>query len=214
MSCGKTVKVLLTYIDGNNVTRTVPAFFGSGEDEYQIARRRFTDEMSDTVSELKSSASGVVTTDSSREADGLISHYPFEDLRSASVIDVVGGHDGQIADVGFEAEGRVGHGFRFDGGDDGIRVPHVARESFTISFWVRTSAQCRGNDNDPRWFLGDGLVDHLVVEEPGPRAPALLYAVDSDDHLACAMLLARCTEATTNRPFSMPGLGGGIRVSS
>ena len=62
--------------------------------------------------------------------------------------------------------------------------------------------------------LGDGLVDHLVVEEPGPRAPALLYAVDSDDHLACAMLLARCTEATTNRPFSMPGLGGGIRVTS
>ncbi|MDE0890227.1 MAG: DUF1553 domain-containing protein [Phycisphaerales bacterium] len=149
-------------IDGNNVTRTVPAFFGSGEDEYQIARRRFTDEMSNTVSELKSSASGVVTTDSSREADGLISHYPFEDLRSASVIDVVGGHDGQIADVGFEAEGRVGHGFRFDGGDDGIRVPHVARESFTISFWVRTSAQCRGNDNDPRWFLGDGLVDGEV----------------------------------------------------
>ena len=36
--------------------------------------------------------------------------------------------------------------------------------------------------------LGDGLVDHLVVEEPGPRAPALLYAIDRNDRLASAVL--------------------------
>lgn len=149
-------------IEGNNVTRTVPAFFGSGEDEYQIARRRFAEEMSDTVSELRSIESRVETAESPAETPGLISHYPFEDSRSATVVDVAGGNDGRIADVGFEAEGREGRGFRFDGGDDGIRIPHVARESFTISFWVRTSAQCRGNDNDPRWFLGDGLVDGEV----------------------------------------------------
>ena len=149
-------------IEGNNVTRTVPAFFGRGEDEYQMTRRRFAAEMSDTVSALKSIASEATITDPPAQDAGLVSHYPFEDSRSASAVDIVGGHDGQVNDVGFDAEGRDGRGFRFDGGDDGIRIPHVAKESFTISFWVRTSAQSRGNDNDPRWFLGDGLVDGEV----------------------------------------------------
>ncbi len=149
-------------IEGNNVTRTVPAFFGTGEDEYQTARRRFTEEMTSTVSTLRSLASNVDAAEAPREVAGLVSHYPFDDARSASAVDVMNGNDGRIADVGFEAEGKEGRGFRFDGGDDGIRIPHVARDSFTISFWVRTSAQCRGNDNDPRWFLGDGLVDGEV----------------------------------------------------
>jgi hypothetical protein len=93
---------------------------------------------------------------------GLVAHLAFEDERSATARNSAPGStvpDAMVRDAGFGAEGRIGRAFRFDGGDDRVEIVRPVTDSFTVSFWFRTTDVGGGSESDRRWFLGKGLVD-------------------------------------------------------
>lgn len=153
-------------IDANNVTRQVPNHFGSqGETVFKEAQARYQTEFADTMTALRARASSVpelLLDDPDPRDEGLVAHYPMEDEANGSLEDATGRHPGRLIDARLGREGRVGGALGFDGGDDRARIPNVAQDSFTISFWMQTGAQGRGSAGDPRWFLGSGLIDGEV----------------------------------------------------
>ncbi|MEE2973202.1 MAG: DUF1549 domain-containing protein, partial [Planctomycetota bacterium] len=151
-------------IDANNITRRVPDHFGSaGESAFEASRRRYESDFAATMNELRDRSADVVAElgPSPVEAQA-IAHYPLEETTGGVLRDVAGAHDGRLFDARFGREGIQDAGLGFDGGDDRATIPNVARDSFTVSVWVRTAAQGRGDDEDPRWFLGSGIVDGEV----------------------------------------------------
>ena len=151
-------------INANNITRRVPNHFGAeGEATFEREKRRYDEEFARAMIELRD-RSGSVSEDlvSSSSDDGLVAHYPLDDTTKGVLSDATGRHDGRLLDARFGREGLDGGALGFDGGDDRAMIPNVARDSFTISLWMRTESQSNGPDEDPRWFRGSGLVDGEV----------------------------------------------------
>ena len=103
-------------------------------------------------------------------AEGLRSEYRFDGDDPTVLHDNVGSRHGTLEVSGNAGKngtgksaryGRNRNGLHFDGdaGGRGARIPHEVHDDFTISFWMRTSSLGRGQDSDPRWFQGTGLVD-------------------------------------------------------
>ena len=44
-------------------------------------------------------------------------------------------------------------------GNGHLSIPRPVAQDFTISFWFKSPHRGSGNENDPRWFMGTGLVD-------------------------------------------------------
>ena len=151
-------------IDANNVTRRVPEYFGSqGEIAFAAEQARYQARSVKTMNALRSLASSVPQLSGPDPRDvGLVAHYPMDDQAKGILADATGRHPGRLVDARLGRDGRVGGALGFDGGDDRARIPNVANESFTISFWMQTNAQARGSAGDPRWFLGSGLIDGEV----------------------------------------------------
>lgn len=151
-------------INANNVTRRVPVHFGAeGEAEFERAEAAYDESFASLMAEIRDRAATVAGSAGSPPAtEGLVAHYPLDDTTKGELRDLTGRHPGRILDARFDREGIEGAGLGFAGGDDRARIPNSANESFTISFWMRTESQGRGSDEDPRWFLGSGLVDGEV----------------------------------------------------
>lgn len=81
--------------------------------------------------------------------------YPLEgDAADASGL----GHDGSVSNVGFVA-GKLGaFAAQFNGSNSYVQIPLVISNSFTISFWLKTTDHGGG----PQWWSGKGLVDGEV----------------------------------------------------
>ena len=92
-------------------------------------------------------------------SDGLVSHYAFEEVEGDVVSDATGSHDGTIASAILGEPGIMGNSIRFDGKDHHAVIERSIGEDFTISFFFKTSDRGPGDDRDPRWFQGAGLVD-------------------------------------------------------
>ena len=151
-------------IDANNVTRQVPLHFGAeGEAAFAESRDRYEADFANTFAALEAHAASVPASDGPDPIDaGLVAHYPMDDSKQGVLRDSTGNHPGRIVDARLGREGRSGAALGFDGGDDRAKIPNSANESFTVSFWLRTTAQARGSASDPRWFLGSGLIDGEV----------------------------------------------------
>ena len=151
-------------IDAKNVTRQVPEHFGAeGEAKFTEGRRRYEAERASMLEALRAHVDTVVAPDGSDPRDvGLVAHYPMDDAEQGVLRDSTGNHPGRLIDARLGREGRVGGALGFDGGDDRATIPNSANKSFTVSFWLRTTAQARGSASDPRWFLGSGLIDGEV----------------------------------------------------
>ncbi|MHC4246484.1 MAG: DUF1553 domain-containing protein [Planctomycetota bacterium] len=151
-------------IDANNVTRQVPEHFGAeGEAEFAEAHDRYEARFASTLQRLQVHAETVVLSSDADPRDaGLVAHYPMDDSEQGELRDSTGNHPGRLIDARLGREGRVGNALGFDGGDDRATIPNSANKSFTVSFWLRTTAQARGSASDPRWFLGSGLIDGEV----------------------------------------------------
>lgn len=151
-------------IDANNITRRVPDHFGKkGEAEFAEARRRYEQGFETVMAELRERSDAVrPDPDSSPSVSGIIAHYPLDDTDKGPLFDATGRHPGNLLDARFGRSGLEGGALGFDGGDDRAMIPNVARDSFTISLWLKTTSQARGSDGDPRWFLGSGIVDGEV----------------------------------------------------
>ena len=91
----------------------------------------------------------------------LVARYSGDDLHATELRDQKGSAHGKIEGQIAPIEGRYGGAMRFDG-DDAAVLPRLVEESFTVSFFVRSTHRGRGDVGDPRWFLGSGLVDGEV----------------------------------------------------
>ncbi len=94
----------------------------------------------------------------------LIARYRCERTDAARLLDDCGGNDGviegQVVPVVAVVDdgGDGGTALRFDG-DDRVVLPALVSDSFTIALRVRSTVSGHGEDDDRRWYLGDGLVD-------------------------------------------------------
>ncbi|MCP4798150.1 MAG: DUF1549 domain-containing protein, partial [Phycisphaeraceae bacterium] len=151
-------------IDAKNVTRLITEYFGTeGEANLAERRRRYEAERASMLETLRAHVDTAVASDSSDPRDvGLVAHYPMDDAEQGVLRDSTGNHPGRLIDARLGREGRVGGALGFDGGDDRATIPNSANKSFTVSFWLQTTAQARGSASDPRWFLGSGLIDGEV----------------------------------------------------
>ncbi len=152
-------------IDAQNITRLVPAYFGTGEAAHDAELARFEQDRAAALAKLTSTVAAVASDLGPDPADrGLLAHYPMDDTENGVLTDATGQRPGRIVDA---RHGRTGHdgsggSLGFDGGDDRATIPNPGLESFTISAWFRTGAQGPGSADDPRWFRGAGIVDGEV----------------------------------------------------
>jgi hypothetical protein len=79
---------------------------------------------------------------------GLVSWWP----GAGNAKDIVGGHDGTLANGIDFAPGKVGAAFRFDGVDDSVTISNQDRNAFTFAAWVK-----RGRASVP------GNLDRLIL---------------------------------------------------
>jgi hypothetical protein len=163
-------------IEARNVTRSIDPEFGRRDLEAE--RLAFSERRTALVDALLSieAAAGVLppTNGSSGTApdraptDGLVAHYAFETTANAPESDravvrsTVPGPVAKVRDLRWGERGRFGLGGTFDGGDDRVLLDRPVADDFTISAWFRTDRVAEGDDGDPRWFLGSGIVDGEV----------------------------------------------------
>ena len=150
-------------IAAENVMRMVRSDFGHADPEverrnHRLERERLIAEVRRAEADAGLSADATSFLDRAPDA-GCVAHLAFEDERSGEAKDARGGASASVRDAGFAAEGRIGRGFDFDGGDDRVEIARPVAEDFTISFWMRTTDVGGGSESDRRWFLGKGLVD-------------------------------------------------------
>ncbi len=160
-------------IDAESVLRNARTDFGRAdpEEERRLWAARRAELLASVGAMERAAAAGADATGGAfvdrAPAAGLVAHFAFEDDRAATARNAVAGSPAghaQVRDAGFGAEGRVGRAFRFDGGDDRVTFARPAADSFTVSFWFRTTDMAGGSEGDRRWFLGKGMVD---AEVPG-----------------------------------------------
>jgi hypothetical protein len=97
-----------------------------------------------------------------RAADrSLVARYSGDRSAAERLVDDLGGRHGEVQGQVVPVPGRSGGAMKFDG-DDRVHLPRLVEDSFTVSFWVRSSERGRGRAGDTRWFTGSGLVDGEV----------------------------------------------------
>lgn len=163
-------------IEARNVTRSIDPEFGRRDLEAErIAYQERRESLVESMLAIEAS-SGVLppangssgTAPDRAPATGLVAHYAFETEATAPEADravvrsVVPGPTAQVKDLRWGERGRFGLGGAFDGGDDRVLLDRPVADDFTISAWFRTDRVAAGDDGDPRWFLGSGIVDGEV----------------------------------------------------
>ena len=163
-------------IEARNVTRSIDPEFGRRDLEAE--RAAFRERRASLVESLLAieAAAGLLppangsagTAPDRAPSDGLVAHYAFETEATAPEADravvrsTVPGPVAKVKDLRWGERGRFGLGGTFDGGDDRVLLDRPVAEDFTISAWFRTDRVAAGDDGDPRWFLGSGIVDGEV----------------------------------------------------
>jgi hypothetical protein len=157
-------------IDAESVLRMVRTDFGHADPEAEraayVAKRASLIAGIGAIergAEAGADAAGSAFVDRA-PSNGLVAHFAFEDGKSATAWNSVPSSKAgaKVRDAGFGAEGRIGKAFAFDGGDDRVVIDRPVQDSFTVSFWFRTTDVGGGSEGDRRWFLGKGLVDGEV----------------------------------------------------
>lgn len=92
-------------------------------------------------------------------AAGLVAHYGFEETEPGILRDSTRAHDGKIASASLGEPGVTGKSIRFKRHQDHVVIDRSIGDDFTISFFFKTDQVGPGNNRDPRWFQGAGLVD-------------------------------------------------------
>ena len=163
-------------IEARNVTRSIDP--DVGRRDLEAERIAFRERRSALVESLLAieSAAGLLppangssgTAPDRAPTDGLVAHYAFETEATAPEADravvrsTVPGPTAKVKDLRWGERGRFGLGGTFDGGDDRVLLDRPVADDFTISAWFRTDRVAAGDDSDPRWFLGSGIVDGEV----------------------------------------------------
>ena len=145
-----------THISMANILRQMPR--DPDAEPHEVLLERFNETRSrhaEAIRELERSA-GI---ESSPPSEGLVAHYAFDAAENGIAIDSTGDHDGRIESAEIIDEGILGGAIQFDRHEEHVVIDRSIEDDFTISLFFRTSAKGPGNDRDPRWFQGAGLVD-------------------------------------------------------
>jgi hypothetical protein len=154
-------------LDG--ITATVPADGALREHEAAVAR--FAAERKAIAERLRNSADSAYAAleptarvELMAQADrACIASFSCERTDPKRLIDDKGGPSGEVKGQAVPVESETGTALRFDG-DDRIELPLLVKDSFSITFRVRSNQHGHGRPNEMGWFSGDGLVD---AEVPG-----------------------------------------------
>ncbi len=92
----------------------------------------------------------------------LLAWWRFNQPDASVARDEQGLHDGTLVNMNHESwiTGVEGSALHFDGVDDYVEIPRLIQDSWTVSFWMRTSTQ--GPKRQWGWWDGQGLVDGEV----------------------------------------------------
>ncbi|MFN5495831.1 MAG: hypothetical protein ACK5C3_04530 [bacterium] len=128
-------------IEADNVLRMVRSDFGKVDPEAEIAAA--VAKRDALVAEIRAIA-GIDPASpafpDTAPANGLVAHLAFEDAKAAQAVNAApDGKPASVRDAGFEAEGRIGKAFRFDGGDDRVEIQRPVGDDFTIAFFFKTT---------------------------------------------------------------------------
>ena len=91
--------------------------------------------------------------------DGLVAHYTMELTEGGLARDSIGTRHGALEGSPQTVEGVAGKAMRFGTDNAHIRIERPVGDDFTISLFFRSDEIARGSNDDPRWFMGSGLVD-------------------------------------------------------
>lgn len=151
-------------INPANFVRSVPKHFGN-ESEGDARLARYQNQRAVALTELREIERSFSGSQTDSTQDGLVSFYSFEEEAGNVLHDSISGRNGSVHTSGHGADGRFGKSLHFygDAGGKGVRIPHEVFDDFTISFWMRTKSLGRGNESNPRWFQGTGLVDGEIT---------------------------------------------------
>lgn len=145
------------HIAESNILREMPR--NAGDVSHDVLLDRFNENgrmLVDKIRILERSGG----THFKPRTDHLVAHYPLSGPVNGEVSigsDRPTGLVDHAVTVTEGPRGENGTYLRFDG--DPIKIERPVQDDFTITFFVKTSARARGSKNDPRWFLGSGLVD-------------------------------------------------------
>jgi hypothetical protein len=145
-----------THIATNNVVRQMAR--DADSEPHDVLFSRFNAEREEHAAAIRSLEfrNGIQSAPAS---DGLVAHYAFDETEGDVATDSTGEHDGRIASATLGEDGVIGRGIRFGRHEDHVTIDRSVGDDFTVSFFFKTDAQGPGNDRDPRWFMGAGLVD-------------------------------------------------------
>lgn len=145
-----------THIATNNVVRQMAQ--NAGSEPQDVLLSRFNVEREEHAAAIRSLEfrNGIQSEPAS---EGLIAHYAFEETEGGIAVDTTGNHDGRIASATLGEDGIDGRGIRFNRHEDHVVIDRSVGDDFTIACFFKTDATGPGNDRDPRWFMGAGLVD-------------------------------------------------------
>lgn len=152
-------------IEAGNVLRSLAPEFGVRD--FLAERTAYQAERGALIGRLQAIQARAGVSSATPEL-GLVTHFAFETPAAAPEADravvrsSVGGSIGEVVDLGFGSNGREGLCASFDGGDDAMSFDRPVSDDFTIAFWMKSDRLGAGQDVDPRWFLGSGLVDGEV----------------------------------------------------
>jgi hypothetical protein len=88
----------------------------------------------------------------------IVAKYSGDRDSGTQLLDEIGAQHGAIKGQVVAVPGHRGLAMRFDS-DDYVVLPRLVEDSFTVSFFVRSSQPGAGRSSDTRWYTGTGLVD-------------------------------------------------------
>lgn len=148
-----------THIAETHILRSMPR--DPFAEPHESRMHRFQQQRTELVEALRAQeAASTTPTPAPGAIDGLVAAYRFEQGDPAA--DLLGKRDGRVTGVPGTVPGRDG-GALACGADRGhLEIERPVGDDFTVSFFMRTEERGLGVDEDPRWFLGSGIVDGEV----------------------------------------------------
>ena len=145
-----------THIAQDHILRTMPRDADSPPQEVLI--RRHQDQRRTLVDRIQEQERRS-TVPVAPVRDGLVAQYSFDRISDTSTPDSVGVRHAHVRGTPVSTEGVSAGALKFDQPDQHVVIERPVGDDFTISLFFRTEAVAPGSEQDPRWFLGSGLVD-------------------------------------------------------
>lgn len=125
------------------------SYFNGSIDEVKVWTRALT------LAEIKAN----LYKDAALTSPGLVRYYKFDQGSGTTLTNELGSNHGSLINLPtweLSAVQYASNAVQFDGGNDYIGLPYFVSGSFTLEYWIRTTAT---GGSGSQWFNGNGIVD-------------------------------------------------------